>query len=302
MAPHYDLHPEKVTLSISGSRSEMESVTFSGSVTDSFGTLGVWGFAPAHDSLPRALALARRAVELDPLLGDGHASTGLLHMFYDWDWAAAERESSRAIELNPGSALTHLWAGHYLSAVGRFDEAVAAVLHAQALDPVSPITSANVGWTCYLAGRQDRAIDTLESVVERFPDNPMVLLCLGLAYAEVGRFSDAARRLAAASRERGGVPWAAESLGMVHARMGNRELATRLLETSLARMQRAYVPSSAIACIHLGLGDDEALFEWLERCVEERDVLLPWLGVMPAFDGVRPDPRFQAVLAKIGLA
>jgi len=271
-------------------------------LADSFGSLGIWAFTPARDSLPHALAFARRAVELDPMLAEGHASTGLLRMFYHWDWAAAEHELARAIELNPGSALTHLWAGHYLSIVGRFDEAIAEVLHAQALDPVSPIAGANVGWTYYLAGRQDRAIDTLESVVERFPENPMVLLYLGLAYAEVGRFQDAARRLAAASLESGGVPWAAESLGMVHALAGNHELARQLLEASLDRMRSSYVPSSGIACIHLGLGDDEALFEWLERCVEERDVLLPWLKVMPAFDRVRHDPRFQALLTKIGLA
>lgn len=271
-------------------------------LADSFGTLGVWGFAPAHDSLLRALDFARIAVALDPMLPEGHASTGLLHMFCDWDWAEAERELARAIELNPGSALTHLWAGHYLSAVGRFDEAVAEVLHAQALDPASPITSANVGWTYYLSGRQDRAIETLESVVARFPKNPMVLLYLGLAYAEVGRFQDAVQRLGAACVQGGGVPWAAESLGMVHALTGNRELATQVLETSLARMKRSYVPSSAIACIHLGLGDDDALFEWLGRCVEERDALLPWLNVMPAFVRVRPDPRFQAVLARVGLA
>jgi hypothetical protein len=67
-------------------------------------------------------------------------------------------------------------------------------------------------------------------------------------------------------------------------------------------MSTAYVPSSAIACIHLGLGDDDALFEWLGRCIEERDALLPWLKVMPAFDRVRSDPRFQALLAGLGLA
>jgi len=89
---------------------------------------------------------------------------------------------------------------------------------------------------------------------------------------------------------------------MVYGLMGNRELATQALETSLARMKRSYVPSSGIACIHLGLGDDDPLFAWLGRCVEERDALLPWLKVMPAFDRVRPDPRFQAVLARVGLA
>ena len=102
---------------------------------------------PAHDAFPRATALARRALELDPGLAEAHASMALIHMFYDWDWTAAERELVRALALSPGSALVHLWAAHYLSIVGRFDGALAEVLHAQALDPLSSGLNANVGWT-----------------------------------------------------------------------------------------------------------------------------------------------------------
>ena len=82
---------------------------------------------------------------------------------------------------------------------------------------------------------------------------------------------------------------------------GDTRGAQAILERSLARMRTTYIPSSAIACIYLGLGEDGAMFEWLERAADERDALVPWLGFMPAFDRVRPDPRFQAVFAQVGL-
>jgi tetratricopeptide (TPR) repeat protein len=271
-------------------------------LADSFAILGAWGFRPAHEVLPKAAALAGRALELNPALAEAHASRGLIHLFYDWDWPAAERDLARAIELNPGSALTHAWASHLLTIVDRFDEAIAEVLHAQALDPLSPALNANVGWTSYLARQYDRALSELQQVLARTPGNPMVLLYLGFALAAVGRLADAITCFRDAAATPGGMPWAAESAGWALALDGRRDEARRVLETSLSRMKTAYVPSSAIACIHLGLGDDDALFEWLGRCLDERDALLPWLKPLPAFDRVRPDPRFQGLLGQVGLA
>jgi len=276
------------------------ALAYSG-LADSFSALGVWAFVPPHDAFPRATALARQALALDPALADAHASMALIHMFYDWDWAAAERELVRALALNPGSALVHLWAAHYLTIVGRFDEALAEVLHAQALDPLSSGLNANVGWTFYLAGRHGRAIDELQKVLARFPGNPMALLYLGFAMAAAGRPAEAVSFFEASAATPGGMPWAAESVGWAAAVSGDAERGRRVLEESMARSQTSYVPSSGIACLHLGLGDDDAMVEWLARCAEERDALMPWLKFMPAFDRVRPDPRFQAILAQIGL-
>lgn len=276
------------------------ALAYSG-LADSFSSLGVWAFVPPQDAFPRATALARQALALDPGLADAHASMALIHMFYDWDWAAAERALVRALALNPGSALTHLFAGHFLSIVGRFDEALAEVLHAQALDPLSAGLNANVGWTFYLAGQHGRAIDELLKVLARFPGNPMALLYLGFATAATGRPIEAASLFEASAATPGGMPWAPESAGWAAGVSGDLERARRALEASMARSRTSYVPSSGIACIHLGLGDDDGLFEWLERAANERDALMPWLKSMPAFDRVRPHPRFQALLERVGL-
>lgn len=277
------------------------ALAYSG-LADTFGSLGVWAFRPPHDVFPRAGALAGKALELDPMLAEAHASQALVRMFYEWDWRGAEASLARALELNPGSALTHLWTGHLLSIVGRSDEAIVEILHAQALDPLSPIVNANVGWTFYLARQHDRAIEELSKVLAYAPGNGMALFYLGFAYAAVGRRTDAIRSLRAALDATGGIPWAAESIGWLHAQEGNRDEAHRILLESLARMTKAYVPSSAIAWIHLGLGDNEAAFEWLARCVDERDALMPWVKHMPGFDPLRADPRYHRLLEAIGLA
>jgi TolB-like protein/Flp pilus assembly protein TadD len=271
-------------------------------LADCYGTLGIWGFAPPHEAFPRLAGLARRALELQPGIPDAHTSLAMMHMFYTWDWAAAERELERALALNPGSAVNHLLAGHFLSIVGRFDESIAEVLESQALDPLSPVVGPNVGWTFHLAGRHGRAREELERVLLRFPGNLMAHLYLGYVFAAVGRFDDAIGSLRLAADTSGGMPLAAESVGWAQGLAGAHDAARRALSESLARAAASYVPTSAIALMHLGLGDDAALFACLDRCVEEHDAMLAWLKFMPAFDRVRPDPRFQAVLAKIGLA
>ena len=276
------------------------ALAYSG-LADCFGSLAVWAFAPPHDAFPKAAALAQKALDMNPALAEGHTSAALVHLFYDWDWQATERDLARSLDLNPGSSITHLMAGHYLSVVGRFDEAIAEVLQAQALDPLSPVVNPNVGWTFYLAGRHDRAREELERVLLRFPESLMAHFYLGYVWAALGRLDEALASLRIASERSGGMPFAAESAGWVLAMQGRRDEARRVLSASLARAATTYVPTSAIALIHLGLGDDEALFACLDRCVEERDAMLAWAKFMPVFDRVRPDPRFQALLARIGL-
>ena len=271
-------------------------------LADSYATLGIWGFAPAANVFPVAMKLVEGALELEPALAEAHASRGLLRMFHDWDWAGAGVDLARAVALNPGNAVIRLWNAHYLSVAGRWDEALAEVLLAQDLDPLSAVVVANVGWTFSLAGQQPRALDELRKVLASDPRNGIALFYQGYALAELRRYDEALESFGAAIEATGGMPWAAESMAWVKALMGDRAGARQILAESLARMKSAYRPSSAIAIIHLGLGDDDALFEWLGRCVDERDAILPWIGLMPCFDRVRPDRRFHAVLSAIGLA
>lgn len=270
-------------------------------LADSLATLGIWGFARPSEVLPKAVALADTAAKLQPRLGDACASRALIRLFWDWEWDEAGRGFARAIDLNPGCALIRLWNGHYLSIVGRMDEAVAEMKLAQRLDPLSPVCTANVGWTLYLAHRQEEAMAELGSVLAREPGNAMALFYLGYVLTELGRYEDAIDALQKAKDVTSGMPWSAEAIAMVQALTGNRDAGLSALAEARARASETYVPWSAVALIELGLRDDKAVLDSLERAVGDRDVLLPWLKFMPAFDRLRPHPRFQAVLAKLGL-
>lgn len=277
------------------------AVAYTG-LADSLSTLGVWGFAPPASVFPRAVALVDQALALEPGLAEGHASRGLLRMFHEWDWAGAVGQLSRAVALNPGNALVRLWNSHALSIAGRWDEAIDEVLLARDLDPLSAVVVANAGWTYHLAGRHERAIEALQQVLAADPRNGMALFYQGYPLAELNRYDEARASFEAALDATGGMPWAAESLAWVHGLEGDRERARALLNDSLARMKTAYVPASAIALVFLGLGEDRSVFEWLDRCVEDRDAIVPWMKHMPCFDRLRPHHRFQEFLQRVGLA
>ena len=182
-------------------------------LADSFSTLGVWAFAPAESVFPNAASLAQRALELDDRLAEAHASQAFVDMFYRWAWPEAGRHLGRALDLNPGCAVIRLWDAHYLSILGRHDEAIGEVTLAQTLDPLSPIVGANVGWTLYLAGETDRAIAELRRVLDVEPGNGLASFYLGYALAETRQYDEAIGAFQQAVAATGGMPWAAESIG-----------------------------------------------------------------------------------------
>jgi adenylate cyclase len=268
-------------------------------LADCFASLGIWGFMPPQEAFGRAAGLARTALEIDETLAEAHASEAMVLLFGEWAWDRAARHLERALSLNPGAALVHMLEGHRLSIVGRMDEAIAAMREAQSLDPLSPIVSANIGWTYHLAHDQEAAIAELLAVLEVEPDNPLAAFYLGFAYAATGRFDEALDSFSRTARATGGMPWLAESVGLVHGLAGNREAAMAALADAHVRRAAGYVPSSALALVHLGLGDDDAALEWLTRGLEERDALMPWLAYLPACDRLHPQPGFQHLLAHL---
>jgi TolB-like protein/Flp pilus assembly protein TadD len=266
-----------------------------------YGSLGVWALAAPEAAFPRSEELARHALELDDSLAEAHASLAFVDTFYRWNWGSAGRRFEEGIRLNPGAALVRLWNGHYLSIVGRFEEAFAEMRLAQDLDPLSPIVSANLGWTFLLAHQTDRAIEELGRVLALDPDNGIALFYLGYALAEKGRPGEAISAFEKAIDTTGGMPWLAESIAWLRGLTGDREAARTLLLEAEEGRSRRYVPSSALALIHLGLGDDDAVCRWLRRGLEEHDALMAWLRFMPCFDRLRSDRRFQEIARGVGL-
>ena len=198
--------------------------------------------------------------------------------------------------------MTHLWNGHYLSIIGRMDEAIAEVRKAQNLDPMSPVMGANLGWHLFLASENNRAIEELQKVLEVDPHNAMACFYLGFLFAHSGKFEEAIEMFQEAMRLTGGMPWSAESIGCVYGLAGKTAKAKAILRESESKVERKqYVPSSAFAMIHLGLGDTDEVFRCLERGVHERDALLAWLKYFPPFKPLHSDPRFSNLMHSLGL-
>ena len=127
------------------------------------------GYLPPSEAWPKAKAAAMQALDIDDSLAEAHTSLGLVKEHFEWDWAGAEREFKRAVELNPNSSTAHHWYGDYLSNMGRLEEGMRETKKALELDPLSLITNTTMGWQLYLAGQNDQAVDQLRKVLEIDP-------------------------------------------------------------------------------------------------------------------------------------
>jgi eukaryotic-like serine/threonine-protein kinase len=261
--------------------------------------LGVAGAMPPNEAFGRAKAAVVRALELDPELAEAHAALGHLKYACDYDWAGAEAELKRAIELNPNSGNAYDFYGLMLAALERYDEALEMQRRAHELDPLAhrmdivttllragrydealraitrvlevephfPLAHATLGWVHLLSGRPDEGIAELEQAVSLAAEHTLYLAQLGQAYARVGRTGDA------------------------------REVLRRLEELSRQR----YVSPYHMAYVHTGLGEHEQAMDWLERAYEERAGGVFGMKGSFLFAPLRSHPRFRALLGKMNL-
>jgi Tfp pilus assembly protein PilF len=270
-------------------------------LADSYSQLGLWCFMPPRDAFPRAKAAAEKALEIDDMLAEAFTSLAMIGIYYDWDWSAAESHCKRAIMLNPGSALAHNYYAGYLCMIGRVEEGVAELNHALNLDPLSLPLNANLGWGLHLARKPKQAVEQLRRTVELDPNFGLAHYFLGLAYAQEQSYEEALAAFQKLIEVTGGFPWAAMFIGYVYALLGDIDKAEKVLQESQTLRKQKYVPSLGLAMIHLGLGERDKFFEWVDQAYEERDAALSWLKVMPESDSVRSDPRFQDLLGRMGL-
>jgi tetratricopeptide (TPR) repeat protein len=270
-------------------------------LADSRALLASYGLSPPRQIMPKAKAAAVQALELDEGLGEAHASLAFVRFLYEWDWQGAERSYKRASELNPGYAIMHHWYAGYLRARGRLDEALAESRQAQALDPLSPAIGRDLGRVFHCQRRYDQAIEQYRKTLELEPGFPSGYLHLGLAYAQKAMYPEAVAACQKARELRGANPLTLAGLGYCYGRWGQRDKAEELLAELKRVSAQKYVSAFDLALIHIGLDQKDQAFEWLDRAREDRDGWLVWLNADPVFDSLRPDPRFAALLKKVGL-
>jgi len=270
-------------------------------IADCYVLLGHFGWLPPKEAYPRARVAAEKALEIDDTLAEAHTSMGWVHTFYDWDWVAAEDEFKRALELNPNYATGHEWYGVSLAPMRRFDEGTVSVKRALELDPLSLMINSVYGLGLYWERRYDEALDQYRKTVEMDPNFSLVYLFLGWTYSAKGMWEEAivaSNKFMTLSQ---GSPFGVGTLGSVYAMSGQRYKALKMLDRLNELSQERYVSPFYKAIIYMGLGEKDQAFEYLEKAYLERESWMATLGTFPLLDSLRSDPRFTALLKKMGL-
>lgn len=261
--------------------------------------LGEQGMLPPDEAYPKAKEAAARALDLDPELAAAHVTVAHVRMVYDFDWAGAEEEFLRALELSPGAADAHDLYGRLCSALGRFEEAIELLTRAQELDPLA---HRNDVATAYLrAGRYEEALEMAGRSAEFAPDDARAQATLGWTYLRLGREEEGLRHLEeAVSLSQGNVGWRAQ-LAQAYALRGRSEDARSILTDLLDGSRTGYVAPYHLAYIYTGLGEVDQALDCLERAFEDRAAALYGVKGSFLFEPLRSHPRFKALLGRMNL-
>ena len=264
--------------------------------------LSVNQFIPPLIGMPEAKAAAQRAIQLDDNLSEAHAWLGYAHLFFDWDWSAAESELLRALELNPNSAEAHLAYAGYLASLGKIDAAMSHVARAKEIDPQSivPFVSVNGSqWITFISGRYEESIREGRQALELDPSGSFAHAQLGLPLVGTGAFEEGIDELRQGVRLED-APMLKSFLAYGLARAGREEDSRTLLTEVEETYREFYTCAYEIAVVYVGLGDEDAAFEWLDQAFEDRADCIPWMNLDPRLDPLRDDPRFETLLERAG--
>lgn len=263
---------------------------------------GFFGFVPPRQACSAGIYHALRALEIDNTLAETHALLGMYRKELDYDWAEVRREMDRALQLNPASPLVRTrYAMSGLLPHGRMEEAVAELEGALESDPLSPYIRIWLGMVLWLGRHYDRAIEQARILLELDPLGNMSHFAAGLYYREKGMFDEAIAAHRRAVELSGGSPLMLGWLGLALAQSGNAAEARALLDRLHLIARQAYVPPTSFAWIHLGLGEIDDAFTWMDRAVDGRDQMMIPIKTYPFLDSIRADPRFSALLRKMNL-
>jgi serine/threonine-protein kinase len=272
-------------------------------LADAYCLLTDYGLMHPSEAMPQARVAASRALELDPRSSEAHTSLAFIRSNYDWEWLEAEALYRRAIELGPGNATAHHWlAVDLLLLLGRFEEAGQELAIAVQLDPLSLIVEEGTGYLLAMSRRYDEAIEVYKALTELEPGFFKGYSSMGRALSLKGDYPAAIRALEHARSLAGDVPNVLGALGQTYGFAGRSSEARLVLDQLRALAKTRHVPSTTFALVHVGLGEHDQAFAWLEKGCEQRDLAVVALKVHPAYDALRGDPRFTELLRRMRLA
>ncbi len=253
---------------------------------------------PPREAIPKAKAAALKAIQLDSMLAEAHDLLARVRTWGEWDWAGAESEFQRAIELNPGYPDARVFYSMFLTALGRPEEARVQIERALELDPLNFFFEWAFGWHLLRQRRYDDGIVQLRRSLRKEPNFLLAHLHLWGAFHERRMYEEALAE-AKAFFAAVGVPDAAEALARGYAQAGYPTAMSLAAETLAARSNLAYVPPEWIAELYARAGDEERALEWLEKAYQDRNIAMVFLSVNPTWDSLRDDPRFQDLVRRM---
>jgi TolB-like protein/tetratricopeptide (TPR) repeat protein len=269
-------------------------------VADAYVFLPGYTAGAPKDCYPKAAAAAKKALELDDTLAEAHTTLALAIWYYDFDFSQANKEFQRAIELNPNYATGHQQYGNNtLSALGRFDDAIAEGKRAVELDPLSLVINADLGMNYYYARRYDEAISQLRKTLEMDPGYYYAHVDLGQVLAAKRAFGEAISEYQKA-RALNDDPFVLGLLGHAYASSGNKTEALKILDQLKEVSRQRYVSTFSFAIVDLALDDKQEALRWLEQSYQDRaGADIGWIRVDSLLDPLHGNPRFEALAEKI---
>jgi TolB-like protein/DNA-binding winged helix-turn-helix (wHTH) protein len=273
-------------------------------LSDAYGLMGTFDFLPPEVAFPKAKGAALKALELDETLSEAHVALGGVMLHPEWSWSAAEKESQRAIALNPNNATAHQWYGYYLTIMGRFDKAIAEMKCALELDPLSSNEQHSLAATLYRAGRYDEALQYFHEVPDPDANSERRHRWMAAIYERKGIQKEAIAELLTALRFAGEKDLA-EQVERKYASSGYSEAKKTFLWGDIKEKQKTARNSSGqaswIAADYALLEEKDKAFDWLEKAFQQRDMGMIYLKVNDSFEALRSDPRFQDLLRRMDL-
>jgi TolB-like protein/Tfp pilus assembly protein PilF len=267
-------------------------------LADSLSSLGTWSFVSPNEGCGKAKGAALRAVELDPGLGEAHVSLAWITAWYDYDFATAEGQFERAIELNPRYATGHYWFGFFLAYLGRYEEGYTELRRAIRLDPLSAVIHWGLGFVYWCWRRYDKAVEELQRTIELDPNFAPAHAFLGWVYSLESLHELAITSLRTAVQLSQGSQWLG-SLGRVYAAAGRPEDAREILQQLNQLSKQRYVTPYVLGQTYAALGEIDEAFRWLETGYQERTAWMVVLKIDPHLDLLRSDPRFEDLLRRM---
>ena len=260
-----------------------------------------YGTLPREQTIERAKTSARTA--LDDSLAEAHAALGYVKFRIDWDWATAETEFKRALELKPGYARAHELYGLFLGIQGRLEEALPEMKRAQQIDPLSPSVSNGVGRVLHFERKFDEAVAQYKQTLLLDPQYAETYFNLAMSYQLLHRYDDGIAALKTAISLSGNPPRPVmvAMLGLMQGLVGRKAEAQKIYDDMLETSKKTPVSPYYLGILSVGLGDFDKAMHYFEQAYEERDGILIYLAVDPVAESIWPDPRFAPLIRKMGL-